>query len=119
MKPIRLLVLAGFAAVFALSAGCVSRTVEAASTRLEVTTEEGKTVSVVFPKEFHGEAIALEIDPASGVYRFTAAKLTTASSPVIDAAGNANAQTITALAGAVQSLSAAALSTAAKGAGAP
>lgn len=106
MNTARLVLLAGLAAVLALSTGCVSRTISAASTRLEVGTLGGKTVVVTLPKEVDAVGLVVEVNPASGSYTLRAERLVTKSEMVIDAAGNAQAAAITALAGAVQTLTA-------------
>lgn len=106
MKTIRLLLGLALLAVAALSTGCASRTIEAASTRLEVSTLGGKSVVVTLPKELDATDLAVEVDPSTGTYRLSAAKLATKSEGVIDAAGTAQAAAITALAGAVQTLTA-------------
>lgn len=106
MKPRLLLILAGLAAVSALSSGCVSRTLAAASTRLEVSTLGGRAVVVTLPKELEASGLVVEVNPSTGSYTLRAEKIATKSEAVIDAAGDAQAAAIGALAGAVQALTA-------------
>jgi hypothetical protein len=112
MNSRRLLLLAGLAAVSLLFTGCASRTISAASTRLEVATLGGRSVVVSLPKEVEAEGLVVEVNPATGAYTLRADRLVTKSEAVIDAAGSAQAAAITALAGAVQTLTANAASAA-------
>lgn len=113
-SALHLLWLLASCALLLAQTGCASRTISAASTRLEVGTLGGRTVVVTLPKEMDATGLVVEVNPGTGTYTLRAEKLVTKSEAVIDAAGAAQTAAINALAGTVQTLTAAA----AKGAGA-
>lgn len=97
--------LASLIATALFSTGCASRTIEAASTKLEITTLGGRSVVVALPKELDASDLLVEANPGTGTYRLSARKITTKSEGVIGAANTGQTEAIMALSSALQALS--------------
>jgi hypothetical protein len=88
-----------------LFSGCMaSDTIRAASTKLEVTNPAGKSVSFTFPKELDAKGFDLHVDPVTGAINLKSEAITTSSTGVIDSAGRAQAQAMSDMAKALNSV---------------
>ena len=96
--------LAALAAVTLFAGGCASRTIEAASTKVELRQSKAKGMTIVLPKEMDATKLDLSIDPKSGVITLKADKLVSSSQGVIDRANAAQSEAMLELGKAVNSL---------------
>jgi hypothetical protein len=99
---IKFIFIASVAVLF--GAGCASRTIEAASTKLEIRQGKYKGVSFTFPKELDSKKFEFSIDPKTDVITLKADTITTSSQGVIDRAGAAQAQAMGDMSKAVSTL---------------
>ena len=83
LRPLTLLL--AVVAVIALQccSGC------ATATRVTVTSPDGKTVSVVLPKNYSAAQLAFDLDPETGMLRFRGTDLRSDASGVIESTGRA------------------------------
>jgi len=88
----RKIVILACALVALLTAGCASGVIGAASTKLQVTDANGKSLSFTFPKELDAKKFDLSVNPNTGVISLKSDQITTSSQGVIDSAGKAQAQ---------------------------
>lgn len=86
------------------STGCAHRTLEAASTKLLVSTPGGKTVEFAFPKELNAQMLDLSVDPTTGIITLKADSLKSSSQGLIESASAAQAEAISKLSGTVEKL---------------
>ena len=90
---IKLLIIAGLSAVLALS-GCATKTIDASSTKLSISSPTGKTLEVVFPKELDAKKLNLEVNPDTGVITLKADSLKSSSQGIIESASSAQADAL-------------------------
>ena len=97
MKSLLLLSLLTLSAT--LFTGCASRTIDASSTKLRA-----GNIEIQLPKNLDAESLEISINPKTGEYRLTAAKLKTDASGVIDSASKIQAEALGKLADTVTAL---------------
>lgn len=91
-------------AVAVLASGCANRSIEAGSTKLNVSNPMGRSASIELPKNLEAEDLVVEVDPTTGTYRLSAKKLSTDAGTVIDRAGAAQAAAVGKLADTVSAI---------------
>ena len=89
MNALRLIFLVALATIMS---GCASGLINSASTKLQVTDANGKSLSFTFPKELDAKKFDLSVDPTTGIISLKSDAITTSSQGVIDSAGKAQAQ---------------------------
>lgn len=87
--------------VILFSTGCASRTIEAATTKVEVQQSKNKGFAISFPKELDATKLDVAIDPKTGEMHIKADRLKSSSTGIIESAGAAQAQSIANLTAAI------------------
>lgn len=85
--------------VIAFGSGCTTaaRTIDAATTKIEIQQGKDKGFAVAFPKELQATKLDLSIDPKTGTIKLTADQLKSSSTGIIESAGVAQAQAMAAM----------------------
>ena len=97
MKLPRIIIAAVLLTLGLFHGGCASPNIEAASSRLKITDDQGKSVEVLLPKNLDATNLVIVINPKTGDYKLTADKFRADATGVIESGSAKQADAISKL----------------------